>query len=81
NANANFTEEELADLNQIFADHDKNNDGRVNTEELLMLIGSLDIQADKDDVLVAIQQFDTDGDDALGLHEFIALMAELRKLD
>lgn len=72
-----FTAKEVAELKQVFAQHDESQDGRISTEELLKLIKSLGEKASEEDVLFVIKSFDTDGDGALDVDEYLDLMANL----
>ncbi|KAG0067748.1 hypothetical protein BGZ93_002351 [Podila epicladia] len=80
-ANKDFTKEETEELKQLFANHDKNKDGRLNTDELLKLILSVDGTVTEDEILFAIETFDTDGDGALDEQEYLNLMSRLRDID
>ena len=75
-----FTAEEVAELKQVFAQYDENQDGRISTEELLKLTKFLGETASEEDVLFVIKSFDTDGDGALDVDEYLDLMANLRSI-
>lgn len=75
-----FTADEIAELKQVFAQHDENQDGCISTKELLKLTKSLGEKASEEDVLFVIKSFDTDGDGALNVDEYLDLMANLRSI-
>ncbi|KAF9307044.1 hypothetical protein BGZ74_000634 [Mortierella antarctica] len=75
------TNEEVAELKQLFAAHDKNQDGRLSTDELLKLIQSVGEKADETEIRCAIESFDTDSDGSLDENEFLRLMSALRSMD
>ncbi|KAG0354425.1 hypothetical protein BG005_006508 [Podila minutissima] len=79
--NEYFTNEEVAELKQLFAAHDKNQDGRLSTDELLKLIQSVGEKADETEIRSAIESFDTDSDGSLDENEFLRLMSALRSMD
>ncbi|KAF9290149.1 hypothetical protein BGZ68_007852 [Mortierella alpina] len=76
-----FSEEEQEELKKMFHDHDENSDGRIDHKELLKLIESTGEDVTSDEVEEAIKTVDTNGDAALNLEEFLALMTQLRSLD
>ncbi|KAI1317264.1 hypothetical protein EDD11_008752 [Mortierella claussenii] len=66
----NFTQDELTKFKEAFTSYDKNNDGRVDAQELSKLATTLGEKATKQELESVIQAFDTDGDGKLDYKEF-----------
>ncbi|KAG0300127.1 hypothetical protein BGZ98_009426 [Dissophora globulifera] len=76
-----FTDDELSEMREIFDEHDTDKDGNVNTEELLLMITRLGVDATPDDVKFVIKTFDTDKNGKLDYNEFLELIKVLQNMD
>ncbi|KAG0305901.1 hypothetical protein BGZ99_001943, partial [Dissophora globulifera] len=76
-----FTDDELSEMKEIFDEYDTDTDGNVNTEELLLMITRLGVDATPDDVKFVIKTFDTDKNGKLDYNEFLELMKVLQNMD
>lgn len=66
-----LTEEEFEELEETFAYNDANNDGKIEYQEFLAMLDSLEAGMKADEARVGFDEIDTDNDGSIELDEFI----------
>jgi calmodulin len=69
---SNLTDDELAELREIFSHYDENENGTMEARELGALLEALGAELDQEQVASAMRDLDTDGNGTIELEEFIA---------
>ena len=71
-----LTDDQIAEVREIFDHYDKNGNGVIEVGELGSLFEALDAQLDKTQLAAAIGDLDTNGNGRLEFAEFIAWWAD-----
>ncbi|XP_048586630.1 calmodulin-related protein [Nematostella vectensis] len=76
-----ITEEQIREFKNAFMSFDKNGDGRIDAEELGIVMRSIGLHPKDEELKAMIKQADKDGSGDIDLPEFIELMASKSKND
>jgi calmodulin len=66
------TPEEFDELKESFQYNDSNEDGKIEFEEFLNMLGELEADVEEDEARVGFRAIDADKDGAIELDEFVA---------
>lgn len=73
--NSNLSDDQIAELREIFRSFDRNNDGSLTQLELGSLLRSLGLKPSPDQLEALIQKADTNSNGFIEFSEFVALVA------
>ncbi|KAK8639084.1 hypothetical protein V6N13_137480 [Hibiscus sabdariffa] len=75
-----MSEEQITEFKEAFCLLDKDDDGCISMEELIVAIKSLDHDPTEDELRSMINEVDTDSNETIEFGEFLNLMARKSKL-
>lgn len=67
-----LSEQELAELREVFAFSDADANGRIDFHEFVGLLGDLEAGMSDEEARIGFAEIDENGDGAIGFEEFVA---------